>query len=72
MHLSVGEVTRTLQAQGEEVRWATEVCFFEFPDLDEESLVLGHSGFLDYFSATFDGKSGTLTLEPNDELPVAD
>jgi len=72
VQLSVGEVILTLQSQGKAINWATEVCFFEFPDQEEESFVLGHSGFLDYFTATFDGKLGTLTLEPNDELPIAD
>jgi hypothetical protein len=33
-------------------------------------VILGHDGFLDYFTATFDGKAGTLTLLPNDELPI--
>ena len=33
-------------------------------------MILGHAGFLDYFTATFDGNSGTLTLIANDELPA--
>ena len=33
-------------------------------------IILGHTGFLEYFTATFDGKFGALTLVPNDELPA--
>ena len=33
--------------------------------------VVGSSGFLDYFTATFDGKAGHLTLVPNEDLPAA-
>jgi hypothetical protein len=61
----------SLQSPDEVIKWATEVCFFDSPDQEEDSLILGHSGFLDFFSATFDGKSGSLSLDANDELPVA-
>jgi hypothetical protein len=69
VQLSVGEVSLGLQTEGEQVEWPAEVCFFEFPDAEDESLLLGHTGFLDYFSAKFDGKLGLLTLAPNDEMP---
>jgi hypothetical protein len=71
VQLAVGEVVFSLQSPDEVIKWATEVCFFDSPDQEEDSLILGHSGFLDFFSATFDGKSGSLSLDANDELPVA-
>ena len=42
------------------------------PDGHDYILILGHSGFLDYFTANFDGENGILTLTPNAELPIAD
>jgi hypothetical protein len=32
-------------------------------------VVLGHVGFLEFFSATFDGAASELTLIANDTLP---
>jgi hypothetical protein len=46
------------------------VQFFEFPTADEESLILGHAGFLDFFVATFDGYGATLTLTANEQMPA--
>ena len=70
IQLLIGEATLKLEANGEAHAWNTEVCFFNFDSPEDETVVLGHAGFLDYFTATFDGKSGTLTLIPNDELPT--
>ena len=36
---------------------------------DEETIILGHQGFLDYFTATFIGEECALELEPNSYLP---
>jgi hypothetical protein len=65
-----GEITFQIQDANETVRWRDTVCFFDFSDRGEETVILGHSGFLDYFTATFDGKAGALTLVANDELPA--
>jgi hypothetical protein len=53
----------------ERVRRPDRVQFFEFASPDKESLLLGHAGFLDYFTATFDGQQSVLTLWANDNLP---
>lgn len=66
-----GEVTLELEQGGTVVRWRAEVLFHEFGNASHETMVLGHSGFLDYFTATFDGLDAILTLVPNLELPVA-
>jgi hypothetical protein len=36
---------------------------------EEETVILGHQGFLDYFTATFIGEECVLDLEPNSYLP---
>lgn len=70
VQLLQGNVVFQLTAdEGETISWTTPVCFFEFPQNVDEALILGHAGFLDYFTATFDGKEAVLTLIPNDELP---
>jgi hypothetical protein len=71
VRLLTGEVTLRIQSDNETVEWRTEACFFEFPNREDETVILGHAGFLDYFTATFDGKLGELTLIPNDELPLS-
>ncbi len=70
VRLLVGDVLLKLELGGETLSWRTVVCFYEFASPDDEAVVLGHSGFLDYFTATFDGKLATLELTPNDELPA--
>jgi predicted aspartyl protease len=68
--MDVGEVTIRLEKDGEVRQWTDSVCFFDMAgDLSDQVAVLGHAGFLDYFTATFDGKDGHLTLVPNELLP---
>jgi hypothetical protein len=71
IQLLVGEAVLKLEAGGQTSSWKTVVCFFDFTTPEEEAVVLGHAGFLDYFTAIFDGKAAVLSLEPNDELPPA-
>jgi predicted aspartyl protease len=70
VQLLVGDVTLELEADTEVARWQTQIYFFDFAHEEDETVILGHMGFLDYFTATFDGKLGSLTLVPNDELPL--
>jgi hypothetical protein len=65
-----GDATLLLESDGETCSWKTVTCFFNFDSPEDETVILGHAGFLDYFTATFDGKSATLTLIANDELPT--
>jgi hypothetical protein len=71
VRLAYGDVTFTLKSGTESLSWKTRAYFFDFPAAADETVVLGHSGFLDFFTAEFDGKLGTLVLTPNDELPIA-
>jgi hypothetical protein len=67
-----GDVRFELKDASETIRWRTRVQFFAFPSPEEESLVLGHAGFLDFFTAVFDGQLGELSLTPNSDLPAGD
>jgi hypothetical protein len=69
VNLHAGRISLRLESDGESCAWSDTVSFFDFPSRADEAIVLGHAGFLDYFTATFDGKLGQLTLLPNDELP---
>ena len=50
------------------LRWLARVYFFA-KGVEDETLILGHQGFLDYFTATFRGEEYALDLEPNAYLP---
>jgi hypothetical protein len=70
--LDVGEVTILLQKDGESLQWRETVCFFDMSgELSDQFAILGHAGFLDYFTATFDGEDGTVMLVPNNLLPTS-
>lgn len=71
VQLYSGTALLRIEAEGEAVAWSESVSFFDFSSGEDETVILGHAGFLDYFTATFDGKLGELTLVPNDELPAA-
>ncbi|OGY31513.1 MAG: hypothetical protein A3C02_00775 [Candidatus Andersenbacteria bacterium RIFCSPHIGHO2_02_FULL_45_11] len=53
------------------LRLAVEEEVYEFPssiwfsDDGNSPAILGHSGFLEFFTSTFDGDGHVLTLEPN-------
>lgn len=71
IELLAGEAVLELEREGELIRWHELVWFHDFP-LSNDAVILGHAGFLDYFTAEFDGKLGVLSLTPNDDLPSAD
>jgi hypothetical protein len=68
MEVSLGEVQLKIEDGTNTVRWTTRVHFFEFGSTDQETIVLGHTGFLEYFTATFDGANQMLTLQPNNKI----
>lgn len=51
------------------IQWTSSVGFVEYGQTERETLILGHSGFLDYFTAIFDGEAKTMELLPNSRLP---
>ena len=66
--LSYADVDLELAHAEQRLRWSARV-FFVAGDAADESLILGHQGFLDYFTATFDGEQCALELEANSYLP---
>lgn len=67
--LLAGEATIILESEGDSLTWAGPISFFRFADSEEETVILGHAGFLDYFVATFDAESAVLELTPNNNFP---
>lgn len=65
--LSIAEVVLELHQDGNVIRWAARLYFADVPN--EKVVVLGHEGFLDYFTATFIGEDCVLDLEPNNSIP---
>jgi hypothetical protein len=53
----------------ETYRWAATARFLSFPDPQRQLAMLGHSGCLEYFTATFDGYKKELHLTPNANFP---
>jgi hypothetical protein len=68
--LSFGEVILELSQDGSVVRWRARVHFAELPDDTETAVIVGHEGFLDYFTAIFVGAECILELQPNEDLPA--
>ena len=59
-----GDVDLDLRQRGEEFRWAARVAFHP-----GTRAILGHAGFLEYFTATFNGRRRHVTLTPNGAAP---
>lgn len=68
--LSYADVQLEIGEDGLTLRWQARVQFFDFPDVQPETLVVGHEGFLDFFTAVFDGERMTLDLDPNRDIPL--
>jgi hypothetical protein len=59
--LSYADIELELVHPTESLRWLARIYFFAGGD-DTETLILGHQGFLDYFTATFKGEDCSLDL----------
>lgn len=68
INLLVGEGMLEIEADGERIAWRAEMWFAEFAT-EDDAVLLGHAGFLDYFRAEFDGEQSELTLLPNGQMP---
>ncbi len=60
-----GTVDLEIPGPGGGYRWSARVGFHA-----GFRIVLGHVGFLEYFTATFNGRSRQLTLTPNGSAPA--
>lgn len=65
-----GEVEMELISSGPPIRWRTCVAFARFEDSESECAVLGHTGVLQFFTATLHGDVFHGALEPNADLPT--
>jgi hypothetical protein len=65
--LSYADVELELVHPAKSLQWPARVFFLAE---GEETLILGHQGFLDYFTATFIGEECALDLQPNSYLPT--
>lgn len=64
-----GEVEFEIATDDETVSWKSTVGFADFGSSDDEVIILGHDGCLDFFTATFDGELAELEITPNSLLP---
>ncbi len=69
VELVPGKVDLELQGSGQIFRWSITMGFIAFDKPENEVAVLGHAGFLNFFSATFDGLNHSLELVPNSNFP---
>jgi hypothetical protein len=67
--LYYGEVEFQMAVEAESATWRTTVGFVDFGSSDDEVIILGHGGCLDFFTAKFNGESAELDLIPNVLLP---
>jgi hypothetical protein len=65
--LALAEVILELEQDDDKVRWRARIYFADVPH--EKAVILGHEGFLDYFTATFRGEDCVLDLQPGDSIP---
>lgn len=66
--LSYADIELELRDADNLLHWTAHIYFADFPE-GSEPAVLGHEGFLDFFTATFDGQECVLELNPNTDLP---
>lgn len=69
LSLSFADIRLQMSDDQDSWRWPARVYFYDFHDDEPETIVVGHEGFLDYFTAIFDGEQLLLDLEPNHEFP---
>lgn len=67
--MSFAEVELELPFDDGSLRWPAHVFFCEPNEESQETPILGHQGFLDFFTATFIGEECALELTPNADLP---
>jgi hypothetical protein len=59
-----GSVELELATQSRRLRWPVTVAFLD----GAHGAILGHAGFLEYFTASFNGERRHVTLRPNTRL----
>ena len=65
-----GQATLEIGDAQERLRWTTRVLFNDCEPEQDEIVLLGYLGFLEFFQANFDGPKGWLELTPSARLPI--
>ncbi|MBX3412718.1 MAG: aspartyl protease family protein [Pirellulales bacterium] len=68
LRLSFADVDLEISDGESSCRWNARIQFADIPSAKDETLLLGHVGFLEFFSATFYGEQCELELSPNANL----
>jgi hypothetical protein len=68
---TLGEVGFELGGPARAFRWRAKIGFISFPSPEQEVVVLGHLGFLEYFKASFNYEANRITLTPSEKLRAA-
>jgi hypothetical protein len=68
LDLIPGRVTLELSQDEEVYRWQTTVAFMELASVADETVLLGHAGFFEYFTACFDSENRELSLAANSRI----
>ena len=68
--LTFSDVVLELTDDGSSIRWEARVFFADTEPESEDTVILGHQGFLDFFTATFDGDDCSIEVQPNSTLPA--
>ena len=65
---SPGEVDLEVADEATSHRWRATVAFVDYPPGAHESVILGHSGFLNHFRVIFDGPGRELEIRTTSTL----
>ena len=67
LEATFGTVRFILEDDESTFEWSATALFHDVPS--EDGGVLGRTGFLEYFTVTFDGENNLATLQPNSRFP---
>lgn len=64
-----GDVELNIQSGTESYSWSTQVGFIDYQDVENEMVILGHKGCLEFFQLFFDGPKKELEIKPGATFP---
>jgi hypothetical protein len=67
--LLIGRAAIRIEQGSDVIGWEDDLLFHDSGSTENEPAILGHIGFLEFFTATFDGANGILTLTDNGLSP---
>jgi hypothetical protein len=65
----LGDVVLEVTDGKQTFRWPAKVGFVDFADPTDEVVLVGHTGFLDFFRVTYDGPQRTLEIDATAVFP---